>query len=300
MFEGPFEGLPVPTGHRVMLPGRGTTFVREAPGPPGAPTVVLLHGWVASAGINWFQVFAPLSQHYRVLAPDLRGHGRGIRSRRRFTIEDNAADVDTLLEVLGVDEAIVVGYSMGGPVAQMLWRNHPERVAGLVLAATGAEFVRAHERMALLAATGLAAAAVRAGNLTRFLPTTLARQLTEAERGGRATNMVDWARAEMGRHSMQMVAEAGVAVANFDAKRWVHEIDVPTSVFLTLDDNAVLPDAQLALADAIPDASVHHYEGGHIACVQETFGPAIVSAIRHVERRVSAASPGAAPATGRP
>lgn len=290
MFEGPFEGLPVPVGHRVRLPGRGTTFVREAPGPPGAPTVVLLHGWIASGGINWFQVFGPLAQHCRVLAPDLRGHGRGITSRRRFTLEDNAADVDALLDVLGIDEAVVVGYSMGGPVAQLLWRNHPERVAGLVLAATGAEFVRAHERVAMLAATTIAATAVRAGNLARFLPTTLARQLAaDANRGSRATNMMDWARGEMGRHNLRMVAEAGVAISTFDAKSWIHEIDVPTTVFLTLDDNAVLPEAQEALAAAIPGASVHRYEGGHVACIDETFGPAIVSAIRHVVGRTEGA-----------
>ncbi len=68
---------PLPLGERVELPGRGTTFFRRVDGPPGAPTVVLLHGWIASGGLNWFNAFGPLSERYTVIAPDLRGHGRG-------------------------------------------------------------------------------------------------------------------------------------------------------------------------------------------------------------------------------
>ena len=75
-------GLPrLPPGRHIALPGRGITFVRELPGPSGAPTILLLHGWTASADLNWFACFAPLARHYRVLAMDHRGHGRGIRSR---------------------------------------------------------------------------------------------------------------------------------------------------------------------------------------------------------------------------
>ena len=70
---------PLPRGERIELPGRGTTFVRSVAGPPGAPTVLLLHGWLASGGLNWFNAFTPLSQRYNVLAPDMRGHGRGNR-----------------------------------------------------------------------------------------------------------------------------------------------------------------------------------------------------------------------------
>ncbi len=68
---------PIPLGRRVSLPGRGTTFVREVAGPPGAPTLLLLHGWVASGGLNWFRAFETLGTEFHILAPDLRGHARG-------------------------------------------------------------------------------------------------------------------------------------------------------------------------------------------------------------------------------
>ena len=66
--------LDLPTGRRMALGSRGETFYREVPGPPGAPTLVLLHGWVASGGLNWFQTFDVLSRHFRIIAPDMRGH----------------------------------------------------------------------------------------------------------------------------------------------------------------------------------------------------------------------------------
>ncbi|MEI2815609.1 MAG: alpha/beta hydrolase [Microthrixaceae bacterium] len=165
-------GLDLPLGHRVHLVGRGRTFVREVPGPrPDAPTVVLLHGWVASGGLNWFRCFEPLSEHFRVVAPDLRGHGRGIRSRRRFRLADCADDVAALCWELGVEQAIFCGYSMGGPVAQLMWRRHPDLVSGLVLAATSFSFVPAlQQRLAFAGAMAAMAGTTRTTQALTRLP----------------------------------------------------------------------------------------------------------------------------------
>ena len=115
----------LPPGRWVELPGRGTTFVRDLPGPPGAPTVVLLHGLLATADLNWSGCYAALGEHFRVIALDHRGHGRGIRSHGRFRLEDCADDAVALADVLGLHTFIAVGYSMGGPIAQLLWHRHP-------------------------------------------------------------------------------------------------------------------------------------------------------------------------------
>src|SRR5687768_2150979 len=86
----------LPEGRYVWLPGRGRTFVRELAGPPGAPVVMLLHGWSATADLNWFTCFEALARHFRVLALDHRGHGRGLRTAAPFRLEHCADDVATL------------------------------------------------------------------------------------------------------------------------------------------------------------------------------------------------------------
>src|SRR2546427_10570624 len=120
------RGPRLPPGRYVDLPGRGRTWVIDAPGPVGAPTLVLLHGLSATAALNWFTTFPTLARRFRLVAPDLRGHGRGIRSNRTFRLEDCADDIAALADALGIERFIPVGYSMGGPVAQLVWHRHPE------------------------------------------------------------------------------------------------------------------------------------------------------------------------------
>ncbi|MFZ4812508.1 MAG: alpha/beta fold hydrolase, partial [Ilumatobacteraceae bacterium] len=93
----------LPRGAAMDLPGRGTTFVRRIEGPVGAPTIVLLHGWTATADLNWFTCYEPLGQQFNVIALDHRGHGRGIRSRKTFRLEDCADDAIAVCDVLGID-----------------------------------------------------------------------------------------------------------------------------------------------------------------------------------------------------
>src|SRR6202022_3419586 len=97
-------------------------------------------GFTATAALNGLACFEPLGRWFRVVAVDHRGHGRGIRSRRPFRLEDCADDVAALTEQLGTGPVTAVGYSMGGPVAQLLWQRHPEAVDSLVLCATAARF----------------------------------------------------------------------------------------------------------------------------------------------------------------
>ena len=138
----------LPPGRVVNLPGRGEVFVRDSGGAPADPAVLLLHGWTASADLNFFPVYAHLAGSYRVIALDLRGHGRGMRSTEPFSLEDCADDAAALLGELGAGHVIVVGYSMGGPVGLLLARRHPGQVAALVMQATALEWRRApHERM---------------------------------------------------------------------------------------------------------------------------------------------------------
>src|SRR5881392_1254434 len=115
-------------------------FARVTTEPAGPLPVLLLHGWTASADTNWFPVFAALDGQRPVVAPDHRGHGRGLRPEAPFTLEACADDAAGLLRTLGIRRAVVAGYSMGGPIALLLAQRHAELVGGLVLGATALEW----------------------------------------------------------------------------------------------------------------------------------------------------------------
>ena len=275
----------LPPGRRVELPGRGTTFVREMAGPPGAPTLVLLHGLTATGGLNWFACFQPLGRHFRVVALDQRGHGRGIRTRR-FRLADCADDVAALADVLGIERFVPVGYSMGGPVAQLTWHRHRDRVQGLVLCATSRNF-RGHPRERLLfgalpgitAALRLAPLQVRRG----VVQTVLANRIPD-------TSVQAWVMAEMGNNDPVTIAAAAASLGRFTSHAWIDQVDVPVAVVVTARDNLVPARRQLKLADSIPGATVHVVDDDHTACVNRgnRFVPVLLEACRSVTDRAAA------------
>src|SRR3954463_11872381 len=125
--EPPVE---MPPARTVHVPGRGEFSVRDTGG--DGPPLLLLHGWTASADLNWYAQYGPLAAAgFRVLALDHRGHGRGMRALRDFRLEDCADDAVGVLRELDIRPAILTGYSMGGPIALLAARRHPEAVSGL-------------------------------------------------------------------------------------------------------------------------------------------------------------------------
>ncbi len=269
----------LPLGRRIDLANRGTTFVREVVGPHGAPTLLLLHGWVASAGLNWFQTFEPLREHFNVVAPDLRGHARGLRTRRIFRLADCADDCAATVVELGTGPVIAVGYSMGGPIAQLMWRRHRDLVDGLVLCATSAGFAPNRLTRSLYQATMLGATATaRLPWPGRLLPPVPMVKMHPA-------TMPTWAAAEMRRHDLRMIIEAGHSISTYSARRWIGEVDVPTSIVCTTEDRGVAPAQQLAIAEAIRDSTVHSIADGHLACASARFAEPLVSACLDVAAR---------------
>lgn len=275
----------LPLGRSVDLPGRGTTFARVVPAPPGAPTMLLLHGWTATADLNWFTSYEAVSREFGLVALDHRGHGRGIHTRDRFRLEDCADDAAAVVAELGVGPVVAIGYSMGGPVAQLLWHRHPEMVAGLVLCATSASFLsRPEERMWFAGVDGLA-------RVARMAPPGVVavlgqRMMTARLRSG---PLHEWARTEVTRANPRTVLEAGAALGRFRSTDWIGEVDVPAAVVVTDHDRVVPTSRQERLADAIAGATVHHVDGDHGACVVDDTGfvPTLVEACRSVAGRLS-------------
>lgn len=272
---------PLPPGDHLELPGRGTTFVRHAAGPPGAPTVVLLHGLTATADLNWFTSYAALARHFQVVALDHRGHGRGIRSRRQFRLADCADDVVAVADQLGIHRFVPVGYSMGGPIAQLIWHRHRRRVSGLVLCATSRNFRgRPAERLMFGTLAGIVPAArLTTGNMRRRVTERLM-----ADRLPPDNALALWARDEFSRGDPAKVMEAAAALGAFSSHGWIGQVDVPTAVVITERDRLVPPHRQHKLADAIPGAVVVPVAGDHGVCVENPglFVPALVRACRAV------------------
>jgi 3-oxoadipate enol-lactonase len=271
----------LPAGREVEL-AHGTVFVREVPGPADAPTVVLLHGWTATSDLNFFRSYEALGQHARVIAFDHRGHGRGLRSRKLFRLEDCADDVAAVADALDIDRFVVLGYSMGGAIAQLVWRRHAERLDGLVLCATAPHFNRQrNERLSFLGLTGLAA-------LARLTPAQLRRRLTQQLYLSRKTETWDpWAVQEAASHDWRMVLEAGRAIGGFRSDDWLAEIDVPTSVVITMQDRIVGVRRQLLLFENIPTAAAFRLDAGHDAAISaaDRFNRTAIDAIHSVLER---------------
>src|SRR3954465_15721840 len=282
----PVGGPPLPMGRRLQLPGRGTTFVRQVDGPADAPTLLLLHGWMASGGLNWFRVFDTLGEHYNVIAVDMRGHGRGIRNGRRFRLADCADDAAATLDGRGAGPVIAVGYSLGGPVAQLLWRRHPEKVAGLVLCSTAHRLMPGvREQWVFATMMAVAAGTTRAGQIATKMPVRRVQRMLPVSTAARPSTINAWARGEMRRHSSRMVMEAGIAMSNYKAK-WIDKIDVPTAVLITTKDRAIPAVAQADMALRIPDATVHKVDDGHLLCAKPQFAPHLVKACLDVASRI--------------
>lgn len=272
------EAPALPAGRYVWLPGRGRTFIRELDGPAGAPTIVLLHGWTATADLNWFPSFAPLAEHFRVVAIDHRGHGRGMPVTASFRLADCADDVAALAAVLGLDRFVAVGYSMGGPIAQLLWQRHRHLVAGLVLCATSCTFSGTVREKALYAAA--AGASVVARPVGRVSHTVI-HTLTELRRR-RGTGW--WGLEQIAGHDLAAIVEAGRELGRFDSRSWIGDIDVPAAVVVTSADDVVPTHRQRDLAVRIQRAVVSVVAGGHSVCTTNPgrFVPALVEACRAV------------------
>ena len=273
-----------PLSRLVELPGRGTMRVWECAGPDGAETLMLIHGVAVTAELNWELVLAPLARYFHVVAADLRGHGDGIRLSSQFRLEDCADDIAALAEVLDIGRFVAVGYSLGGMVAQLMYKRHASLLSGLVLCSTASSLSGSPaEQLAAMAAPAMAAVL----QWNPFL------YVMSAEGFGTALlGRIDdpatasWTRAQLGRTTLATTVSVMPAVCAFSSDSWISQVDVPTAVVVTTKDRIVPAERQFELARAIPGASVHEVDADHGACVNapQLFARALLEACCSVER----------------
>ncbi|MDR1359098.1 MAG: alpha/beta hydrolase [Coriobacteriales bacterium] len=108
-------------------------------GDPSAPPVLFLHG-ATDSYLSWSQIAPRVADAgYHVIVPELRGHGRSDKPEAGpYTVESHSADIDALLAQLDVEQAHVVGHSLGTFVAQSLAAERPDRVKSLTLIGSAA------------------------------------------------------------------------------------------------------------------------------------------------------------------
>lgn len=272
----------VPRGRRITLDTGSQAFVRMSSPSAAGPPTLLLHGLGATGALNWAACFAPLSRTGQVAALDLRGHGRGPRVGNRFRLADCADDAAAVIRALDAGPAVVMGYSMGGPIAQLLALRHPELVTGLVLCATARDFRGRPADRARFAAIGALAAAARVG------PRALG-PLLPALPG--STRLTGWALAELRGHEPTGVLAAAAALGRFSSRDWVGSLDVPAIVVVHERDRAVPPHRQQKLAAAIPDARVIALDVDHLGIAREPgrYVNTLLAARRQVTARRSPA-----------
>jgi len=247
----------MPPARTLNLAGSGELFFRDTGG--RGPVVLLLHGWMASADLNWWAVYGDLVQAgFRVLAIDHRGHGRGLRPLTPFRIADCAADAAGLLRALGTGPAQVVGYSMGGAIAQLMARDHPDVVSGLVLSGTAQHWRDPRSRGAFWA-MGMV------GLILSLAPRTAWGSGMRALRVPRDPRTA-WLLSELLRHSARDIAEAGRELGRFDSRPWLGTVMAPIAVLVTTRDELVPVPNQRALAEAaraeVFESPISHLEVG--------------------------------------
>ena len=241
----------LPPGHTMVLPGRGEVFYRHHRHPdPTAPTLLLLHGWTASADLQFFTAYEALAEHYSFVAIDHRGHGRGMRSpatvrtgRRRPTTRrcwcrrlgigpgDHRRLLDGRADQPAADPAPPrAGARHGGA-------GHCARVAGQVVRAAGVED-RARARPA--AAVGRLPALDALGH-----PPAARARTTRWSSTCRG-----WP-ARCSRNDAFSIVQAGQSLSRYDARACAAALGKPAASLITTRDRLVKPRKQRALADAL-------------------------------------------------
>jgi pimeloyl-ACP methyl ester carboxylesterase len=238
---------------RTVFVGDREFLVRQM---GSGPDLVLIHGLNGSSLAEWYKMAPRLADRFRVTLVDHRNHGLSAGTAGRFDVEDVADDVAAVLARVGIESADLVGYSMGGTIAQAIAHRHPGVVRRLVLVATMAvhptTYRVARQVFAMLTRgwerlTGIGTPEVRAGYLV----------LTGAVERRHAR----WVWEENQRRDPEMGAAAALALLRFDSTPWIGKVTAPTLVVIPTRDQLVPTAWQYRLAGLLPKGEVAEVEG---------------------------------------
>ncbi|MFD0915824.1 3-oxoadipate enol-lactonase [Pseudahrensia aquimaris] len=228
-------------------------------GPDEKPTIVFSNSLGTDFRI-WRDVIIRLVGEASVIMYDKRGHGLSGTGPGNSSIEDHAADLAGLLDHLGVNDAVICGLSVGGLIAQMLYRERPDLVKALILCDTAAKIGTDeiwNERIESIRAGGMASATQ--GVMERWFTKPF---LGTEEIKGYATMFE--------RQPLEGYLETAAAIRDCDLRADALEIKVPTICIVGDDDRATTPELVAGTAKLIPDCRYEIIKGaGHLPCVEQ-------------------------------
>jgi 3-oxoadipate enol-lactonase len=221
----------------------GTRFAVEGSGSP----IVLIHGVGLDLGM-WEPVARALASQHQVIRYDMLGHGGSAKPAGPYRLADFVAQLQRLADALDLVQFDVVGFSMGGLVAQGFAVAHPERVHGLVLLNT--VYQRSAEERAAIAAR---VKDVRNGGFAPSVETALDRWFTPAFRAAHPDTIEDVRRRMLG-NDLEAYANAYAVFATADEELVdaVAEIACSTLVMTGAEDQRSTMHMAEALASRIP------------------------------------------------
>ncbi len=257
------------------------------------PAVLLIHG-LACNRTFWERQVHALRDRFTVLTVDLRGHGESSRPRTGYTIGSMAADLEQLVRALGVSRIAVVGWSMGGVVAQQLARRLGDRVSALGLVCStpgGFADPKTHELPEMATAMKKAIA----DDFRTFVRGFTAKFFKDGER----SPLFAWAVGQTQRTPPHVAEACFDALMAADMREHLGALRVPTAVLHGRHDALLPPTHGEALAKAIPGARLVVFEeSGHAPFLEEpdAFNAALVALLSDAPQGEEAPKPQEKPA----
>ncbi len=237
----------------------GVRISWQAEGPGSAPAILLSNPLGTTREV-WAPQIAALSQHFRVVRYDTRGHGQSDAPPRDYTLEELGQDALAVMDAAGVDRAHVCGLSLGGVTAMWLGLEAPLRVRSLVLANTGAK-IGTREMWDLRIEQ---ARTVGMGAIADVL---MPRWFSDAFRL-RAPDTVAGARSMVAACDPAGYAGCCAALRAADLRHEIARIDAPSLVIVgTADPSTPAADGQ-TIRDSIANARLVALEAAHLSNVE--------------------------------
>jgi 3-oxoadipate enol-lactonase len=228
--------------------------------------LLLIHGYPLSR-VLWEPQISGLADAARVLAPDLRGHGGSDPGPGLYSMSVLADDCRGLLDALGINRPVVLGgLSMGGYVVFEFYRKYPQRIAGLILAATraGADSPEAK------ANRDKAATTAREKGVGAIVETMLPKILSPKSYQSQP-ELVTCVRKMMASTSLAgVVGDLAAMRDRSDSTAMLAQIDKPTLILHGTDDQLISPAEAQAMGATIPNARLHILpEAGHLLNLEQ-------------------------------